>query len=561
MYSQKLEPLLNLSLNLTSDERRKSGELDAGYDETSGVWELIVRYVGDIEFLKNIGIRIVYLINNYAILYVKTDNIEMITQMEQIIYIEKPKRLYYSVVSGKRATGVDFLINEGYKGKGVFTACIDSGIDFSHPEFRKNDGSTRIFCMWDQSDNRGTAPQGYDFGSVYFSDEINMMLEKGVRTNNDFSGHGTHVAGIMAGNSGIASESEIIVVKLGRARSGGFPLTSEIMMAVNFVINIGVVVNRPIAVNLSIGNNYGSHDGNSLLETFIDTAVDYGRSVMCVGAGNEGDAQIHTSGKLSESSEEVVELEVGEFQTSFSAQIWKEFVDDFSVRIRIPGFYSEELIVSDDVVQSFSLTDMQIKIINGYPSPYSRYQEIYIDFIPDKEEGFVRPGIWRIILTGKKIVVGQYDMWLPAGVGRVKNTRFLRPDPYTTLTIPSTSRKVISVGAYDVTTGRAAIFTGRGYTRLNRSVKPDLVAPGVDIISAMSGGGYTAMSGTSMACPFVTGIAAVLMEKYILSGTDSYLYGEKMKEFLIKNARKLLGQNKVPDEIYGYGGVYVPRRQ
>ena len=127
MYSQKLEPLLNLSLNLTSDERRKSGELDAGYDETSGVWELIVRYVGDIEFLKNIGIRIVYLINNYAILYVKTDNIEMITQMEQIIYIEKPKRLYYSVVSGKRATGVDFLINEGYKGKGVFTACIDSG--------------------------------------------------------------------------------------------------------------------------------------------------------------------------------------------------------------------------------------------------------------------------------------------------------------------------------------------------------------------------------------------------------------------------------------------------
>ena len=134
-------------------------------------------------------------------------------------------------------------------------------------------------------------------------------------------------------------------------------------------------------------------------------------------------------------------------------------------------------------------------------------------------------------------------------------TGFLYPTENTTLTIPSTAEKIISVAAYDSRRNQAADFSGRGYTRQTNQIKPDLAAPGVDIVSAAVGGGYTAKSGTSMAAPFVSGSAALLMQWGIVNGNDPYLYGEKIKAYLLKGAKPIPAIAQYPNPVLGLGAL------
>lgn len=165
------------------------------------------------------------------------------------------------------------------------------------------------------------------------------------------------------------------------------------------------------------------------------------------------------------------------------------------------------------------------------------------------------PGIWTFRLIPERIVTGRYDFWLP-GVGTInENTAFLEPDPYITLTIPSTSAKVISVGAYNSYNDTLATFSGRGFTRETNQVKPDIVAPGVNISSASNTGGMEIRSGTSMATPFVTGSAALMMEWGIVRGNDLFLYGEKIKAYLIRGARHLQAFDVWPNPQAGWGAL------
>ena len=192
-----------------------------------------------------------------------------------------------------------------------------------------------------------------------------------------------------------------------------------------------------------------------------------------------------------------------------------------------------------------------ILLYYGKPGPYSVAQEIYLDFIP--KENYLEEGLWRIRLTPREIVEGNFDFWLPSASVLSRSTRFLRPSPETTLTIPSTAAGVISVGAYDDAYQSFADFSGRGFTRMTRQVKPDLVAPGVGIITARSGGGYETVTGTSFATPFVTGSAALLMQWGIVDGRDPFLYGEKIKAYLRRGARHLPGYSQWPNPELGFG--------
>ena len=146
-------------------------------------------------------------------------------------------------------------------------------------------------------------------------------------------------------------------------------------------------------------------------------------------------------------------------------------------------------------------------------------------------------------------------MWLPTVGVLNRNTGFLRPDPDLTITVPGTAKKAITVGAYNTWLDDYADFSGRGYMGAFASVKPELSAPGVDITTTLAGGGYTVVSGTSFAVPFVTGAAALLMEYGIVRKNDPYLYGEKLKAYLLAGARPLRGVSIYPDIRVGFGAL------
>lgn len=269
------------------------------------------------------------------------------------------------------------------------------------------------------------------------------------------------------------------------------------------------------------------------------------------GTGNEGDAGGHTGGWLTEGEEKTLELAIGEYETGTNIQLWKSYVDNFSVSLIAPEGVAIGPFQENMGSQRYRASGTELLIYYGEPSPYSLVQEIYMDFLP--VENYIDSGIWKIRLTPKKITEGRYDLWLPAREERNQDTYFYRPDPDTTLTIPSTAGKVISVGAYDSRLMTYASFSGRGYTRDGRNIKPDLSAPGVNIITTAPGGGYAPRTGTSFATPFVSGSAALLMQWGLIDDRDPYLYGSKLKAYLIKGARPIPAVKTYPDQRLGYG--------
>lgn len=607
MSNEKMENLLNLALDATEREREKSLDLDTGYDRAERTWEVIVKFGGTEEALRGLfaekfpeeydRIRITNLRNEYAILLLPEHIVELVAALTEIEYMEKPKLLFFAVNNGRRVSCINQLQTVGTEqgtlssgrnlsGTGVIVAVIDSGIDYTHPDFRNADGTTRILNLWDQTipadsvadpvpaENGETsflgAPSGYFLGTEFTRAVIDRALEQTTERerfalcpSRDISGHGTHVTGIAAGNGrasqgryrGVAYESPLLIVKLGTPGERSFPRTTELMQAVDYCIRKAQEYGMPIVINLSFGNNYGSHSGNSLLESYLDDMANYWRTSIVAGSGNEGASAVHASGTLRENITKDVEIAVSSYEPSLNLQIWKNYSDEIAVSLIHPNGTRVGPVRQILGLQRFRLGNTDILLYYGEPSPYSPYQEIYFDLLPVNE--YIDSGVWTIQLVPQRIAAGNYDMWLPAGGVLNEGTGFLMPSEETTLTIPSTAARVITVGAYDGYFDRAAAFSGRGYTRETNQVKPDLVAPGVYITSCAPGGGYVTRSGTSMAAPFVTGGAALLMQWGIVDKNDPYLYGEKMKAYLIKGARRLPAMRDYPNPVFGDNGIIV----
>lgn len=568
--NQKAENLLNLSLDATERERQMSPVLSAGTDSENERWEVIVKYHGDITGIANEEIQVEVLLAGYAIVTLPKRFIGALAALDEIEYLEKPKRLYENDAAGNFASCVYTAGGPGnqFRGNGVCIAIIDSGLSFELTAFRNADGSSRVLYYYDQAQRREYTKADLDA----ILQEAEESAVNSIRPSADISGHGTAVAAIAAGNGrrtdgsvdtnliGMAPESSLMIVKLDTGSGERFPLTTSLMRAMDYVVNKGVEIGVPLAVNLSFGNTYGPHDGTSLIERFINNAAEIGRTVVCVGSGNEGAAGGHTGGVIeAEENEHIVEFIVGNYEREFNLQVWLNFTDRFELALRSPG--GEVFRFDTDADRGRTLRqvlgDTLLLIYVGEPQPYSVNREIFIDFIPNGN--YVNQGAWQLVFRPIRIVAGNYSLYMPSSQVKGSDTRFLQPIPEQTLTVPSTAERVITVGAYDGTYESYADFSGRGYvTRLSEGyihlVKPEILAPGVGIL-AENAEGLQRLSGTSFATPFVTGAAALFMEKAIIYGEDPYLYGEKMKARLCAGAKELSGTNAIPNSMIGWGGL------
>ena len=589
MDSQKLENLLNVALQTEKTERNFENDIDVGFNPLENTWELIVKYNGDLTFVESLGGTVEELILGYAIIVIPEESIPELVQRPEIEYVEKPKRLFYSILESKRVSCVFQVTSVPFNlsGKNVLIGVLDSGLDLWDRDFQNQDGTTRVRYFLDQQT-----------GKEWTANEINDVLLSsdaavgGDRTLPiDVSGHGTAVTKIAAGNGngsgerfrGVAPDSELIVVKLGISVNESFPRTTQLMSGLTYIVKKAVSLNMPIAINLSFGNTYGSHDGTSILERFMDNVSEIGRNVICVGSGNEGTTFGHTGGFLGQGERVRQQFSIGEYESSLSIQLWKNYADRFRIFFIAPDGQRLEIETNGLGKRVNSLAQTEILTYVGEPAPYSVNQEIYFELSPDSGQNnnisYLKSGTWEIQIEGEKVVYGRYDLYMPSGVTRGENTRFFTPTPEATFTIPSTAGKIITVGAYNGATDSYASFSGRGFylgtgqqSRIViQNVKPDIAAPGENIVISRRiqtalpfplnnmTGDYTVemVSGTSFATPIVTGSAALLMEWGIVNGNDPYLYGEKVKAYLINGARQIAGISNYPNSQVGWGALCV----
>ena len=540
-------------------------ETGTGIQE-EGLVEVIVKYNGDIVSVgQKVGADIEILTSNYAIATLDIRQLNDFYKYKEVEYIEVPKNLTYFIHNSLRAACISSVqsgTSYNLTGKGVVIGIIDSGIDYTHTDFRNEDGTSRVLYIWDQT-IQGSPPAGFKNGAEYNNAQLNTALSNpqplSVVPSTDTAGHGSAVAGISAGNGrsssgaflkGAAPEASLIAVKLGHRGVENFTRSTEIMRAVKYIIDKAEALNMPVSINLSYGTNNGSHDGTSLFETFIDTMADRWKTVINVATGNEGTAGHHFSAKIKQKESISVEIALAGNAKNIYMTLWKNFADTFSFQLISPSGKSSPTISSAESLVSFTLDNVMITVFNRQPNHYNEANEIYFMYQGLTEA--IPPGIWNLVVKGDLVVDGRFDIWLPTLEEVTENTSFFNPSLDTTLTIPSTASKVISVGGYNSAIETSADFSGRGYTRNNVYVKPDLVAPAVGITTVKAGGGYEAFSGTSIAVPFVTGSAALMMEWGIVKGNDDFLYGERIKAFLQKGARRKF-TIEYPNPIWGYG--------
>lgn len=563
-YSEKTDITFALANTLSTEELRRVPELAAGFEFERETWELIVKYQGNLKAYESESMQIEELIAGYAVVTTDRDGWIFLAGLREVEYIEKPRPVFSQSLTGQESACIIPVKKEpfGLTGRGVLAAVIDSSVDITNVHFRHPDGSTRILALWDQNAvNEAKETQEIAIGRVYTSAEINAAIKGEMEIPaQDISGHGTAVAGILAGSrtevfEGIASECALLVVKLRRNTGEPFSQSADIMRAITYCLTKAEEFGMPLVINLSYGTVWGAHKGTSLLERFINNASEIGKTCIVVGSGNEGNSGKHYRKRGAVQEKDRAELTVSTFDFGFGLHIFYPGAEQYQFSLDTP--FGEK--ISFPLISGFYSTQgagISVKAAISEATPYAAFAEVYIQVIP--KEIYVPSGTWYLEINPLYAVTGDVDVYLSGSVSENSETRFVRPEKNLTLTIPSTAERVITVGAYSAYNNAYAPFSGRGEPVTNgfySVLKPDLLAPGVDVETVRNGGGYTKVSGTSFAAPFVSGSAALLMEWGIVKGNDPFLYGEKMKALLQGSARVFDGFEETPNEKEGWGAL------
>ncbi|MEA4933870.1 MAG: S8 family serine peptidase [Lawsonibacter sp.] len=506
--------------------------------------EYIIKYNGVLDLP---GVNVDILNESYAIITTDRETIERLSTLPQIEYFESAKKLFPQLHTSMRQACITPVKNPssafGLTGQGVAVGIIDSGIDLTHPEFIDKDGKSRVWYLWDMTAT-GTPPAGFSSGAEY---EVRAMPISAV-TSDDTNGHGTAVACIAAGNGGVASDAAILAVKLNPNPAK----STDIMRGVKYLIDRAKQLNMPVAINISYGTNNGSHTGQSLFETYLtDISQQWKTSIVCA-SGNEGFGGHHYTRQLIQEEILRVEFATATIRPSMYLTLWKNFADTVEYELVAPSGRISPRLTNQQRSMDTVLDGVHIKAVFGLPNHYTVLQEIYFEF--EGLAGSIPDGVWTLVCYARNIVDGSFHIWLPTIEEVTEDTAFLEPSILLTMTLPSTSHQILSVGGYQGYTDVISTFSGRGDVLHAGQVQLDLVAPAENILSAKAGGGYDTFTGTSFAAPFVTGAAALMMQWGIVRGNDPFLYGERIKASLCRSAQRSPGQI-YPNPSWGYGAL------
>ena len=489
---------------------------------------------------------------SFAIIEIPIDKLQDLSVSNTIQYIELPKSLYQQDRESNRASCIfELPPNFEVSGKGVLVGFVDSGIDYTHPAFMDSEGNTRIEYIYDLSSG----------GNIYNK----QMINEAIKSNDPYSiipsldntGHGTHVAGIACADGrineqyiGAAPNSSIAMVKAAR---GVAVLSSQIMQGIKFLLDKSKELNMPLVINISLSTNDGAHNGSSLLEQYIRTISNLERVAIVIAAGNEGDAGHHVGGDLKGIQRET--FNIASDEKSIVMNLYKSILPNISINIINPtGQSTGNIVIQEGYIQGGIGRD-RYDIYAAGSKPFELNSEIKI--ILSARTEFLLQGVWTLEISVSNEYEGKYSMWLPVLEGLNPGTRFLEPIQFNTLGIPATVDNIIAVGSYNYRTNNLSSFSGRGEEEWQNAVRPDLVAPGEEISGPVPNGRYDNKTGTSMATPQVSGICALMMEWGIIQGNDPYLFGQRLKYYLIRGARRRRSDITYPNPSWGYGEVCV----
>lgn len=513
-------------------------------------------------------------------------------------YYSVPKLYGLMDTTSFDASGITATLNQpllNVRGQGVLIGFLDTGIDYLREDFKASGGRTRIAAVWDQTiqsvnyeEDTGEAAgtEQYDreqvqgmvqYGTVYTREDINAALAAEREGQNpydivpsrDENGHGTFLAGVAAASEtadyiGAAPEAEILMVKLKPAKKylRDFYLLPErveaysetdMMMGVRFLQQYAIREKKPLVICVGLGTASGSRTGALPFADLLNTLARQVNTVVVTCTGNEANNRTHTSGlAVSDTEPSEIEITVGADERGFVMEIWAESLDILSVAITSPSGERISRIparIDTGGVYNFLLERSQVAVDYRVVESASGYEVIFMRFINPAQ------GIWKIHVYSLTNIVGRYNAWLPLKQFLSGDTYFLNSNPSTTLTEPGAAERVISVGAYNHITDASYVASGRGYTATGL-VKPDFVAPGVDVYGVRAGGGYTTRTGTSIAAAHAAGAAALLLTWGVTDGNLPYMGTNEVKSVLIRGAKR--ENNTVyPNNIYGYGKMDV----
>lgn len=460
------------------------------------------------------------------------------------------------------------------KGSGVLVGFIDTGIDYTNKIFRKADGTTRIKAIWDQTEQSGAMPPGINFGSEYSEEDINRALKAEdpyeVVPSRDVNSHGTYVASVAAGSEdadqqfcGAAPDCDIAVVKLKPAKQylkefyfikedSECYQENDIMLAVVYLYQLAFRLGQPLMVCIALGTNMGDHTGSSPLSSLLNNAADTNTTGIVVGTGNETNLAHHYYGTLdSTDMSEEVEIQVGEDCLGFTLEFWGQSPDIFSMTIISPTGQrtGRENLSGGTSSETYNFVFERTRVHVDYRIMGGRSGSELILM------RFERPaaGIWKLQVGGILVIDGSYNMWLPVEEFLTTQVRFLRPNPDTTLTEPSSAKNVITAAAYNVSNNSIYINSGRGFARTG-DIKPDLAAPGVGVYGGLPGNRFAARTGSSAATAVMAGAATLLLEWEVLRNRNDLVTTIDLKNSLIRGARVNAGIT-YPNKSWGYGSL------